>query len=172
MVSVALTSPVWLWGWRHEWANITFQVAGRHGEAGIGVNHLATLFAGAMLLATPFFAVALVIAGIRAVRRPEPGWRVLVFSAASPVVFFSVVALSVATLATSTVALPTAAVKAADKPVQIAACNPCNPCAAKKCNPCAAAKCNPCNPCAAAKCNPCNPCAAAKCNPCNPCKAQ
>ena len=54
----------------------------------------------------------------------------------------TVVALSVATLATSAVALPTAAVKAADKPVQIAACNPCNPCAAK---------CNPCNPCAAAK---------------------
>ncbi len=55
----------------------------------------------------------------------------------------TVVALSVATLATSAAALPTAAVKAADKPVQIAA-----------------------------GCNPCNPCAAAKCNPCNPCKAQ
>lgn len=60
-----------------------------------------------------------------------------------------------------------------------AACNPCNPCAAKKCNPCnpCAAKnpCNPCNPCAAKNaCNPCNPCAAKKnpCNPCNPCAAK
>ena len=66
-----------------------------------------------------------------------------------------------------------------------AACNPCNPCAAKKacgacnpCNPCAAKKaCNPCNPCAAKKacgaCNPCNPYAAKKaCNPCNPCAAK
>ena len=68
----------------------------------------------------------------------------------------------------------------------MAACNPCNPCAAKNpcnpcgaCNPCAAAcgACNPCNPCAAKNpCNPCgaaNPCAAAcgACNPCNPCAA-
>lgn len=59
-----------------------------------------------------------------------------------------------------------------------AACNPCNPCAAKKacnpCNPCAAKKaCNPCNPCAAKSCNPCNPCAAKNpCNPCNPCAAK
>ena len=51
-----------------------------------------------------------------------------------------------------------------------AACNPCNPCAAKN-------ACNPCNPCAAKNaCNPCNPCAAKKkrnpCNPCNPCAAK
>ena len=58
------------------------------------------------------------------------------------------------------------------KPVEAAkeiaaACNPCNPCAAKICNPC-----NPCNPCAAKACNPCNPCAAKACNPCNPCAAK
>ena len=81
-------------------------------------------------------------------------------------------------------------------PIQLAACNPCNPCAAKKrgcnpCNPCAAkgacGPCNPCNPCAAgaaasSKCfvprlktaAACNPCAAKKrgCNPCNPCAAK
>ena len=69
------------------------------------------------------------------------------------------------------------------KPVEAAkeiaaACNPCNPCAAKicnpcnPCNPCAAKACNPCNPCAAKACNPCNPCAAKACNPCNPCAAK
>ena len=49
-----------------------------------------------------------------------------------------------------------------------AACNPCNPCAAKKtveeCIADATDPCNPCNPCAAkaieACQNPCNPCAA------------
>ena len=49
-----------------------------------------------------------------------------------------------------------------------AACNPCNPCAAKKtvaeCIAGVADACNPCNPCAVkavAACeNPCNPCAA------------
>ena len=39
------------------------------------------------------------------------------------------------------------------RPLQFAACSPCNPCAAKK-------GCNPCNPCAAKK--GCNPCAAKK----------
>ncbi|MCG8355788.1 MAG: hypothetical protein MI920_09475 [Kiloniellales bacterium] len=73
----------------------------------------------------------------------------------------TIVALSVVTLAGSAAALPTAEAKAADTSVQIAACNPCNPCAAKACNPC--------NPCAAKACNPCNPCAAKTCNPCNPC---
>ena len=63
-----------------------------------------------------------------------------------------------------------------------AACNPCNPCAAKKavadCIANATDPCNPCNPCAAkaiAECeNPCNPCAAKAnpCNPCNPCAAK
>ena len=75
----------------------------------------------------------------------------------------------VAAVQTATAANPCAA----KRPLMIAAaCNPCNPCAAKKCNPCnpcAAKKCNPCNPCAAKKCNPC---AAKGCNPCNPCAAK
>jgi len=93
----------------------------------------------------------------------------------------------------SAATLPTAKRKPVN--LQLAACNPCNPCAAKNpCNPCAPS--NPCNPCAAANpCNPCNPCAAGggavseKCvvprlaaasksnpcaakNPCNPCAAK
>jgi len=48
--------------------------------------------------------------------------------------------------------------------IELAACKPCNPCAAKK-------GCSPCNPCAAKK--GCNPCAAKKgCSPCNPCAAK
>ncbi len=64
--------------------------------------------------------------------------------------------------------LPTAAKADQSGGIQLAACKPCNPCAAKK------KGCNPCNPCAAKKgCNPCNPCAAKKgCNPCNPCAAK
>jgi len=94
---------------------------------------------------------------------------------------------------------PTLLPAAKPKPryIQLAACKPCNPCAAKKrgcnpCNPCAAkGGCNPCNPCGAgggvstkcfvprlqaawakSPCNPCNPCAPKKgCNPCAPKKA-
>jgi len=66
--------------------------------------------------------------------------------------------------------LPQASAKTLDQggSFQVAACNPCNPCAAKKAS-------NPCNPCAAKKspCNPCNPCAAKKASsPCNPCAAK
>ena len=51
---------------------------------------------------------------------------------------------------------PCAARKGGGTLLLAAACNPCNPCAAKK-------ACNPCNPCAAKKaCNPCNPCGGAK----------
>ncbi len=70
------------------------------------------------------------------------------------------------------------AVPGQQRPLQLAACNPCG--SKKKgcgaCNPCAAKKkgCGACNPCAAKKaCSPCNPCAAKNacgaCNPCNPC---
>ena len=53
-----------------------------------------------------------------------------------------------------------------------AACNPCNPCAAKKSvEECIAGvddACNPCNPCAVKAVEACkNPC-----NPCNPCAAK
>ncbi len=87
----------------------------------------------------------------------------------------TVTALSVAALAGvgALSVLPDAAKAAGqDTMIQLAACKPCNPCAAKK------KGCNPCNPCAAKKraCNPCNPCAAKKgcnpCNPCNPCAAK
>ena len=79
----------------------------------------------------------------------------------------SVVVVGAATAVSSTeLASPLPMAKPRLIGIQLAACNPCNPCAAKNpCNPCAAK--NPCNPCAAK--NPCNPCAAK--NPCNPCSA-
>jgi len=72
----------------------------------------------------------------------------------------SVAVLSVAALAGvgALNTLPEASAKTVGQGdlIQLAACKPCNPCAAKK-------GCNPCNPCAAKKaCNPCNPCAAKK----------
>jgi len=65
--------------------------------------------------------------------------------------------------------LPTAVAKAdtSQEIIELAACKPCNPCAAKK------KACGPCNPCAAKKKagGPCNPCAAKKAG-CNPCAAK
>ena len=72
----------------------------------------------------------------------------------------TVTAIGVAALASAGAmsVLPDAVAKSVTSQdiIEIAACKPCNPCAAKK-------GCNPCNPCAAKKgCNPCNPCAAKK----------
>ena len=85
----------------------------------------------------------------------------------------TIAAVGIATLAGAgaLATLPDAVAKTGESQalIQLAACNPCNPCAAKK-------ACNPCNPCAAKikkVCDPCNPCAAKKaCSPCNPCAAK
>ena len=58
----------------------------------------------------------------------------------------TVIAVSVVTMAAGA-ALAPSAVSAADQPIVVASCNPCDPCGG--CNPCEA-----CNP-----CDPCNPCA-------------
>ena len=80
---------------------------------------------------------------------------------------FAVVSIAALTGVGAMSVLPDAQAAMPDRSgiIELAACSPCNPCAAKKkknaCNPCAAkSACSPCNPCAAK--NPCNPCAAKK----------
>ncbi len=74
----------------------------------------------------------------------------------------TVTAIGVAALAgaASLSVLPDAVAKSVTSQdiIELAACKPCNPCAAKK------RGCNPCNPCGAEKrgSNPCNPCAGKK----------
>ncbi len=92
-LSVLLTLPVWIWGARHHWDNITFQLAGRHGGGSFGLKYLGEFVGANLLLATPFVAVALVVAWWRGLRRTDPAWRVAVVAAAMPFLFFGLVAL-------------------------------------------------------------------------------
>jgi len=92
-LSVVLTTPVWLWAARHGWANITFQLAGRHDSSGLTLRFLGEMLAGDLLLVTPFLAVAVVVAWWLSGREHDPGWAVVRVAAIAPLVFFGLVGL-------------------------------------------------------------------------------
>ncbi len=92
-LSLVLTAPVWIWGARHHWDNITFQLAGRHGGGSFGLKYLGEFIGANLLLATPFVAAALAVAWWRGWRRREATWRVAVVATTMPFVFFGLVAL-------------------------------------------------------------------------------
>ncbi len=88
-----LTLPVWIWGARHDWANLTFQLAGRHEAHRLTLKYLGEFIGANLLLATPFLAAAMAYAWWRAVRRRDAAWTALLLAAASPLVAFGLVSL-------------------------------------------------------------------------------
>lgn len=93
LLSAGLTLPVWIWGARHDWDNILFQVAWRHSGGELGLKYLGEFLGATILLASPILAVLLAMACVRAARRPEPAWRVALAGALAPFLFFGFVAL-------------------------------------------------------------------------------
>lgn len=92
-LSAVLTLPVWVWGARHEWANMVFQLAGRHESSGFTLRYLGEMIAGVLALLTPFLAVAVAVAWWLSRRHGEPGWAVVRIAAVAPLAFFSLVGL-------------------------------------------------------------------------------
>jgi 4-amino-4-deoxy-L-arabinose transferase-like glycosyltransferase len=90
---LGLTAPVWVWGVRHDWANISFQIAGRHGPGPPALQSLAEFVAGNLLLATPFLALAVTAAWWLARRHHDPGWRSVRVAAVTPLLVFAAAAL-------------------------------------------------------------------------------
>ncbi|MFA6955014.1 MAG: glycosyltransferase family 39 protein [Thermoanaerobaculia bacterium] len=92
LLAVALTTPFWIWGARHDWVNITFQLQQRHTRGGAIDPAGALEFLGAnMLLATPFLFVAGLVA-LTLLRKSRAAWP-LVTAALTPLVVFTLVAL-------------------------------------------------------------------------------
>jgi 4-amino-4-deoxy-L-arabinose transferase-like glycosyltransferase len=89
----ACTTPVWIWAVRHNWDNILFQLEGRHSSAGFTLKFLGEYLGANLLLLSPPFAIALGAAWWLARRKTEPAWRVAVAAAATPLVFFGLLAL-------------------------------------------------------------------------------
>ncbi|HHQ48622.1 MAG TPA: hypothetical protein ENK19_07030, partial [Acidobacteria bacterium] len=82
MMSFLLTSPVWIWGARHRWDNITFQLEGRHQVHSIGLHYVLEFLGANLLLATPFLAIALAIAWWRGWRHRDPAWTAALIATA------------------------------------------------------------------------------------------
>ncbi len=93
LLAFALTLPVWIWGARHEWANLAFQLAGRHEAHRLTLKYLGEFVAANLALATPFLAVAMIVAWWRGWRRRDPAWTALLLAMASPLLVFGLVAL-------------------------------------------------------------------------------
>ncbi len=92
-MSFALTAPVWIWAVQHNWDNIRFQVAGRHGSGGFTLKYLGEYLGGAALLVTPFLAIAFGAAWWLSRRPSRAGWLTARVAAISPLVFFGLVSL-------------------------------------------------------------------------------
>ncbi len=93
LTSLALTTPVWLWGARHDWANFTFQMAGRHQGRPPTAKYLLEFLAGNLLLVTPFLFLALIAAWWVSRKHRDPAWAVVRMASVSPLVFFGLVGL-------------------------------------------------------------------------------
>ncbi len=92
-LSLVLTMPVWIWGARHGWDNITFQLEGRHQVHSFGLHYILEFLGANLLLATPFIAIALAIAWWRGWRRRDAAWTAALIATAMPFLAFGTVAL-------------------------------------------------------------------------------
>jgi 4-amino-4-deoxy-L-arabinose transferase-like glycosyltransferase len=93
LTAALLTAPVWIWAARHEWANILFQLAGRHHRGGLTLKYLGEFLAASLALATPLLLIAMAIAWARRWRDPDPGWRAALLAIMMPLATFALVAL-------------------------------------------------------------------------------
>jgi 4-amino-4-deoxy-L-arabinose transferase-like glycosyltransferase len=93
LLAIAITLPVWIWGARHNWDNIGFQLQDRQHVEALSLRHLATFLTASLLLASPPLFMAMLLTWRRGLLRPELGWKVVAFATAAPFVFFGIVSL-------------------------------------------------------------------------------
>ncbi len=92
-LSLALTAPVWIWGSRHQWVNLTFQLQQRHVVGGFTLVHLLGFAVSVALVVSPPLLVVMAAAWWYAWRRRDPAWNVTLVAAVVPFAFFGWVAL-------------------------------------------------------------------------------
>ncbi|HXV75334.1 MAG TPA: glycosyltransferase family 39 protein [Candidatus Polarisedimenticolaceae bacterium] len=90
--SLMLTAPVWIWGARHGWDNVTFQSGRVPDAARFSVRHVVE-FVAANLALSSFVGVAFAVAWWRARARREPGWVAVRWVAGASFVLFAAFAL-------------------------------------------------------------------------------
>jgi 4-amino-4-deoxy-L-arabinose transferase-like glycosyltransferase len=87
-VAAAVTTPVWIWGWQHDWANIRFQLLDRHGRGSWEPSALFDFFAAHVLLFTPFISAAIAVTIWRAFQHRDPAWRAAAVATITPLLIF------------------------------------------------------------------------------------
>lgn len=93
LAALGLTAPVWIWGARHGWDNITFQLSGRHHEGALTLKYLGEFLGANLLLATPTLFVAGAVAVWLALRSRDPARVAVALAAVGPFAVFGAVAL-------------------------------------------------------------------------------
>jgi 4-amino-4-deoxy-L-arabinose transferase-like glycosyltransferase len=93
LLSFALTAPVWIWGARHDWINLGFQLKDRQEVGPVTPVYLIEFIALAALLVSPPLAAALAASWWRAWRHRDAAWYAVLVGAAAPLVFFGAVSL-------------------------------------------------------------------------------
>mgnify|MGYP001816047551 CR=1 FL=1 len=91
-MSLGLTAPVWIWGARHDWANVTFQTGRVPDTAWITYRFLLE-FVAANLALSSFVGIAFAVAWWRSRSRTEPGWVAFRWVAGASFVLFALFAL-------------------------------------------------------------------------------
>ena len=92
LLSVVLSLPVWIWGLQHDWAHLRFQF----GRVPDGFSPLDALgfVAASIASMTPTIGIAVCIAWFVSRRSHSgPGWSVMRAAIATPIVFWTVLAL-------------------------------------------------------------------------------
>jgi 4-amino-4-deoxy-L-arabinose transferase-like glycosyltransferase len=92
LIALALVAPVIVWNAEHQWISFTFQ-AGRGAARHFAPQGLVTALLGEAGLLTPWVAVPLVWAAIKAMRAKEPRAWFLLIAAAPTIVLFNLLPL-------------------------------------------------------------------------------
>lgn len=93
LMSLILTAPVWIWAFLHEGDNIFFQGMRRTEGQELTLKYLGEFLGASFGLATPFLAIAIVIALWRYADRRRIDRSVMIAAAVMPFLFFGVISL-------------------------------------------------------------------------------
>ncbi len=91
LLSLLLTVPVWIWSAANGWDNLAFQL--HRVPAGFDPLNVLRFWGASALMVTPFLAAAMVLAWWRSRRLRSAGWTTFRVAAATPLAFFSLLAL-------------------------------------------------------------------------------
>ncbi len=93
LMSFGLTAPVWIWAVQHDWDNIFFQGMRRMEGSDFTLKYLGEFVGASMALATPFLAIAIVLAMWRFASRGRTDRWVVIAATAMPFLAFGLVSL-------------------------------------------------------------------------------